>query len=101
MLRTLIYLIGTVLVITFLRGVIGLIMKAMADLFRGEQAAQSGSSAKAAAPGMGGELMQDPVCGMYVSPAVSPRRPSAGKTHYFCSEKCRAQYPLAKSEKTA
>ena len=101
MLRTLAYLIGTVLVITFLRGVIGLITKAMADLFRGEQAAQPRGGAKAAARGMGGELVQDPVCGMYVSPAVSPQKTISGKTHYFCSEKCRGQYPLEKSEKTA
>jgi len=95
MLRTIIYLIGTVLVITFIRGVIGLITKAMGDLFRAESQQQAGKSS-AQAPGMGGELIQDPVCGMYVSPKVARQKTVEGKTHYFCSEKCRDSFPLQK-----
>ncbi len=40
----------------------------------------------------GGELKKDPVCGTYVSPAVSITRKDKGETVYFCSPECRDRY---------
>ena len=40
----------------------------------------------------GGELKKDPVCGVYVSPAVSLMRIVKGETYYFCSPECRDRY---------
>jgi YHS domain-containing protein len=43
-----------------------------------------------------GELKRDPVCGTFVSPAVSLTGKSKGETVYFCSPECRDRY-LARS----
>ena len=38
------------------------------------------------------KLVRDPVCGTYVAPSAALSRTSAGRTHYFCSEECRATF---------
>ena len=38
------------------------------------------------------KLVRDPVCGTYVPPRASLSLTSAGRTHYFCSEECRATF---------
>ncbi|MBZ5582287.1 MAG: transcriptional regulator [Acidobacteriia bacterium] len=40
----------------------------------------------------GGELKKDPVCGTYVSTAVSLTRKVNGEVYYFCSKECRDRY---------
>jgi YHS domain-containing protein len=40
----------------------------------------------------GGELKRDPVCGTYVSTAVSMKRTVKGEVVYFCSPECRDKY---------
>ncbi len=38
------------------------------------------------------KLVRDPVCGTYVPPHAALSLTSAGNTHYFCSEECRAAF---------
>jgi YHS domain-containing protein len=38
------------------------------------------------------KLQRDPICGSFVSPTTSPAIRLAGKTMYFCSEKCRREW---------
>ncbi len=38
------------------------------------------------------KLVRDPVCGTYVPPRAALSLTSAGNTHYFCSEECRAAF---------
>ena len=59
-----------------------------------------------AAAGMFGALSKDPVCGMDVSPSkaekTARRSDFQGKTYYFCSDECKAQFdksPAAFMEK--
>jgi YHS domain-containing protein len=40
----------------------------------------------------GGELKRDPVCGTYVSTAVSVKRTVKGQVVHFCSQECRDKY---------
>jgi len=40
----------------------------------------------------GGELKKDPVCGIYVSTAVSITRNIGGELVHFCSKECRDKY---------
>lgn len=40
----------------------------------------------------GGELKKDPVCGTYVSTAVSISRIVKGQPVYFCSEECSRKF---------
>jgi YHS domain-containing protein len=41
---------------------------------------------------VGGELKKDPVCGTYVSTAVSLSRVVKGQPVYFCSEECSRKF---------
>ena len=52
----------------------------------GGQSGREGGGAKAT------RLVRDPVCGTYVAPGASLSLTSAGDTHYFCSEKCKAAF---------
>ncbi len=38
------------------------------------------------------KLVRDPVCGTFVAPATALSAAAGGTTHYFCSEKCRAEF---------
>jgi YHS domain-containing protein len=40
----------------------------------------------------GGELRKDPVCGTYVSTAISMSRNVNGQVVYFCSKQCADRY---------
>ena len=40
----------------------------------------------------GGELKKDPVCGTYVSAALSVTRTVNGELVHFCSQECRDKY---------
>jgi len=93
MVRTVLYLIVSIFVIALLRGIIGLITKGVAGLFEPDGGgAASGRPRQAGKTGMGGELMKDPVCGTYVSPAAALTKSAGGHTHYFCSEACRDRF---------
>jgi len=52
----------------------------------GTRPARGGESTKAT------KLARDPVCGTYVAPRAAMSLTSAGTTHYFCSEECRATF---------
>lgn len=43
----------------------------------------------------GGELKKDPVCGTYVSTALSVTRSVDGQLVHFCSKSCRDKYRAA------
>ena len=38
------------------------------------------------------KLVRDPVCGTWVSPANAQAAQAGSATHYFCSERCRAEF---------
>lgn len=91
MLRAIIYALLSILLIAFIRGVAGILTKGMSDFFKEEQAA-SGSSSASGGQQATGELLKDPVCGTYVASTSAFRKTIAGKTHVFCSEKCRDKF---------
>jgi len=88
MLRTLIYLLLSIFLITFLRGVIGLIGKAVAQLFQPASPAGSGGGSTVASK----ELKQCAACGVYISEATALRDREDGKVLYFCSPACRQKH---------
>jgi YHS domain-containing protein len=45
---------------------------------------------RTAAPSV--RLVRDPVCGTHVAPGTSLSLAADGTTHYFCSERCRAEF---------
>jgi YHS domain-containing protein len=65
-----------------------LIVRAVLMLVRGViQGASTGP--QAAAPTRRGQLLRDPVCGVYVTADKAITERSGAGTAYFCSEKCR------------
>lgn len=92
MLRTLIYLIGALLAITFVKGVIGIISRAFTQASKSSnESSASRPSATTAPPpkAVGGELKKCSVCGVY-APAHSHRGDAS-----FCSAECEAKYQPA------
>jgi len=72
-----------------------LIIRAMLkNLFGGIRSGQRAAASRPQAPTVpaGGELKKDPVCGTYVSTAVSLTRNIHGQTVHFCSAECRDRY---------
>jgi YHS domain-containing protein len=90
MIRTVLYLLISIFLITFLRYVIGMIGRAFSELFRAEAHGRGDSSARRAETA--GELKKDPVCGTYVSAAASVKKTVHGEVVHFCSEACRDKY---------
>jgi YHS domain-containing protein len=86
MFRTIFWLLMTVLGITLLRTVIGAIAKMVFGLTG--QASATVQKRPEQAPA-GGVLRKDPVCGVYVSEALSIKMQQGGQTLHFCSSKCR------------
>ncbi len=88
MFRVLFELLLTIVIITLLRGVMGIIGKAMSG-----QTNQRSSAGRT--PGqvpLSGELKKDPTCGTYISAATSMKETVGGQTFHFCSKECRDKY---------
>lgn len=83
MVRSLLYILIGLLLIVFLRAAVGLIGRAVAQLFEPESENRRARSV---------ELKRDPVCGIYVSAETKVRKTVGGKEYYFCSESCRDRF---------
>jgi YHS domain-containing protein len=90
MLRALAYLIASVLVISVVRSIIGIVMKGFADLFHPQASPRTGPRAPSVPAG--GELKKDPICGTFISTATAIQKRVGGETYYFCSPECRDKF---------
>lgn len=90
MVRALAYLIASVLVISVVRSIIGIVLKGFADLFHPETPRQNGPRMPVVPAG--GELKKDPVCGTFISTATGIQKRVGGETYYFCSAECRDKF---------
>jgi YHS domain-containing protein len=90
MVRALAYLIASVLVISVVRSILGIVLKGFSDLFHPPEAAQKDPQ-RSAVPAIG-ELKKDPVCGTFISTSTSMQKRSGGETYYFCSAECRDKF---------
>ncbi len=68
-----------------------LIARAFWRVVDGVIAGASGQS-RGRSPGRAVKLIRDPVCGTFVTPATAKSLTAGGRTHYFCSEECRARF---------
>ena len=94
MVRFVIILLSSILAITFLRSVIGLIMKTFAELTGSSRAREQ---PRGPAVPASGELKKDPVCGTYVSTATAFQATDSGATVYFCSAECKQKFAVRKA----
>ena len=93
MLRLIAYLLISVLLISVVRSIIGVVLKGFADLFQSSGPPQrNGAAAGKRDLTAGGELRKDPVCGIYVAEGAAIRKSIGGETYYFCSAACRDKF---------
>lgn len=52
----------------------------------------AGGTTRSRAKSTAVKLVRDPVCGTFVAPGTSLSLTARGATHYFCSERCRAEF---------
>jgi len=90
MFRGILYLVIGLLILTFVRSVMGMITKAFGELFNASSG-QPGASRPSSTP-TGGELKKDPVCGTFISTATAFQKAAGGQTYYFCSTACRDKF---------
>lgn len=89
MVRAVLYIFAAVVLISLLRSILGVLAKglsALTDPHPQTRAAAGGEPRKA------GELKRDPVCGTYVSTAVSVQKTVQGQVVHFCSAACSEKY---------
>src|SRR5258705_13844508 len=96
--RVLEFLVGFMLVVSVIRAVLGMIIKAYTGL-SGASAPQQGARAagtpprpQSSPPPAGGELKKDPVCGTFISAVTAFQKYAGGQTYYFCSTECRDKF---------
>jgi YHS domain-containing protein len=87
MLRAVLEILVALLLISFLRSILGALAKGFSGYLGQNPAAKRGPELRNA-----GELKRDPVCGTYVSTATSVKRVVRGETIHFCSPECSAKY---------
>ena len=90
MFRVIFYLLITIVLISVLRGVIGIIAKGFGELISPRTDAAPQASGKQVP--LTGELKKDPACGTYIAAATSIQEKVGGETVYFCSKQCRDKY---------
>lgn len=97
MIRALIYALISIVAISFLRMVIGIIGKGFSDLMKEETEAsrpqQASSTSKP--PPTRGELKACRTCGTYVVATQAITASAKGETVYYCSQDCKAKNAAA------
>jgi YHS domain-containing protein len=91
MFRVIFWLLGLVVIISLLRGVIGIILRGLGELVNPRANQQNVQRQQNQVP-LSGELKKDPACGTYIAAATSIHETVGGETFYFCSKQCRDKY---------
>ena len=91
MFRVIFWLLGLVVIISLLRGVIGIILRGLGELLNPRANQQNVQRQQNQVP-LSGELKKDPACGTYIAAATSIHETVGGETFYFCSKQCRDKY---------
>jgi len=92
MFRFIFYLLVTVLLITVLKSIVGIVLRGVAEAMKpGAPSAGTAPRPSGQVP-LTGELKKDPVCGTYIAAATSIKERTGGETIHFCSQECRDKY---------
>lgn len=89
MVKVVLYLFLAIILISFIRSVIGVLAKAFSGFVEG---GGSPNQRAAGEPRKAGELKRDPVCGTYVSTSSSVKKTVGGEVVHFCSAACCDRY---------
>jgi YHS domain-containing protein len=91
MFRAIFYLLLTVVVISVLKSIVGIVLKGVSEAMKPSSATPGTPRPSNQVP-LTGELKKDPVCGTYIAAASSIKETVAGQTIHFCSGQCRDKY---------
>jgi YHS domain-containing protein len=89
MFRFIFYLITTIILISVVRMVAGVLLKGVGTFFGNSDSSHPGTANSVP---LGGELKKDPVCGTFVSTATSIKKTVDGSVVHFCSVDCRDKF---------
>ncbi len=90
MIRTVLYLLISIFVLTLLRYVVGAAMRMISDFLQPTGPARKDPSSQR--PETKAELKRDPVCGTFVAEGASITSTFHGEVVHFCSAECRDKY---------
>lgn len=91
MFRLIVILLASILLITVLRAIVGMILRGFSDLVRGGTETAASGPRRPDVP-VTGELKKDPVCGTFVASTTPHQIAAGGQRVYFCSAECREKY---------
>jgi YHS domain-containing protein len=92
MIRLIVELLLTVVAITVLKSIVGIVLKGMSEAMKPGSTASGVGSRPAQQVPLTGELKKDPVCGTYIATATSIKEKVGGQILHFCSQECRDKY---------
>jgi YHS domain-containing protein len=94
MFRLIFELLLTVVVLTVLKSIIGIVLRGVSEAMKpGSKPPGNGSRPPDSRQvPLTGELKKDPVCGTYISTATSIKEKAGGEVLHFCSTACRDKY---------
>ena len=92
MFRAIFYLLVTVVIITVLKSIVGIVLRGFAEAMKPGSTTQGTAGAPRQQVPLTGELKKDPVCGTYIAAATSLQEKVGGQTFHFCSQECRDKY---------
>jgi len=92
MFRAIFYLLLTVVVISVLKSIIGIVLKGVSEVMRPGSTNQGAGAGPSQQVPLTGELKKDPVCGTYIAAASAIKEKVGGQTFHFCSQGCRDKY---------
>jgi YHS domain-containing protein len=91
MFRAIFYLLLTVVVISVLKSIVGIVLKGVSQAMKPGSSSPGAPRSSNQVP-LTGDLKKDPVCGTYIAAASSIKETVAGQTIHFCSAQCRDKY---------
>ncbi len=92
MFRLIFELILTVVVLTVLKSIVGIVLRGFSQAMKPGPAAPGAGPRPSQQVPLTGELKKDPVCGTYIATATSIKEKVGGQLFHFCSQECRDKY---------
>lgn len=86
MLRFILLIVLILIIFAIARNVLNVLLGA------GSKNVKSGTQRRASQNSLGGEMLKDPHCGMYIARDLAVTARSGNEVFYFCSEECRDKY---------
>jgi YHS domain-containing protein len=92
MFRIIFELLLTVVVLTVLKSIVGIVLKGFAQAMKPNSTSPAAGPRPSSQVPLTGELKKDPVCGTYIAAATAIKEKVGGQTFHFCSQECRDKY---------